>query len=187
VSPDEPPAKSFASERRRSTHDWPGSRLRFRPFRIAPTRGREEILAATHFGPFRDAPGLPGLGLRELRTLDRFFRFDGIRYRVDIKTAKEDEPLRGALHKVLTPFLDAQVLRGLDPAWLDQKRRRAMEEELPLFRDVAGHMLARSCPSKVWRVHFGTGAQIAQPPAYRTGPAPPRRRGGRPGSRSATR
>jgi hypothetical protein len=37
-----------------------------------------------------------------------------------------------------------------------------MEEELSLFRDVAGHMLARSYLSKVWRVHFGTGAQISR-------------------------
>ncbi|WP_209426815.1 hypothetical protein [Pararhodobacter sp. SW119] len=92
----------------------------------------------------------------------RDVRFDGTRYRVDIETAKEDEPLRGALHRVLTPFLDALVLRGLDPAWLDEMRQRAMNEELPLFRDVDGRILARTYPSKVWRAHFGTGAHVSR-------------------------
>lgn len=39
------------------------------------TRGRAEILAAGHFAPFRDTPGFEKIGTRELRTLDRFFRF----------------------------------------------------------------------------------------------------------------
>ena len=93
---------------------------------------------------------------------ERDVQFDGPRYRVDIETAKEEEPLRGALHKVLTPFLDALVLRGLDPVWLGEMRRRALEEQLPLFRDVDGRMLARSYPSKVWRAHFRTGAHISR-------------------------
>jgi hypothetical protein len=92
----------------------------------------------------------------------RDIRFDGARYRIDIETAKEDEPLRGGLHKVLTPFLDALVLRGLDPIWLDQMRGRSVAEDLPLFRDVDGRMLARSYPSAVWRRHMGTGAHISR-------------------------
>lgn len=84
------------------------------------------------------------------------------RYRVDIETGKEGEELRGALHRVLTPFLDALVLRGLDPVWLEEMRRRAMEEELPLFRDVDGRMLSRGYPSAVWRRHFSTGAHISR-------------------------
>ncbi|KUF11338.1 hypothetical protein [Pseudoponticoccus marisrubri] len=96
----------------------------------------------------------------------RDVRFDGTRYRVDIITAKEDEPLRGALHAVLTPFLDALVLRGLDPVWLDEMRDRAMAEELPLFRAVNGRQLAASYPSTVWRTHFGTGAHISRSRAH---------------------
>lgn len=92
----------------------------------------------------------------------RDMRFDGARYRVDIETRKEEEPLRGALHAVLTPFLDALVLRGMDPVWLPQMRERAMAEELPLFRAVDGRQLAASYPSSVWRQHFGTGAHIAR-------------------------
>ena len=92
----------------------------------------------------------------------RDIRWDGARYRVDIVTNKEEEPLRGALHAVLTPCLDALVLRGLDPAWLDEMRTRALTEEAPLFRDVDGRQLARSYPSRVWRQHLGTGAHIAR-------------------------
>jgi hypothetical protein len=39
----------------------------------------------------------------------------------------------------------------MDAAWLEQIRRRSMDDELALFRDVGGRMLARSYPSKVWR------------------------------------
>lgn len=92
----------------------------------------------------------------------RDVRFEGNRYRVDIETAKEEEPLRGALNPVLTRFLDALVLRSMDATWLDEMRRRSMNEELALFRDVDGRMLARSYPSKVWRMHFGTGAHISR-------------------------
>lgn len=92
----------------------------------------------------------------------RDIRFDGTRYRVDIETGKEEEPLQGALHPVLTPVLDALVLRGMDPAWLDELRRRAMKEGLALFRASNGRMLAASYPSKVWRRHFGTGAHISR-------------------------
>ncbi len=93
---------------------------------------------------------------------ERDVQFDDSRYRVDIETSKEDEPLRGALHRVLTPFLDPLVLRGLDPVWLGEMRRRALDGQLPLFRDVKGRKLARSYPSKVWRDHFGTGAHISR-------------------------
>lgn len=92
----------------------------------------------------------------------RDVRFGGSRYRIDIETRKEDEPLRGGLHKVLTPFLDALVLRGLDPVWLNEMRRRSSAGDLPLFRDVDGRMLARSYPSTVWRKHMGTGAHISR-------------------------
>lgn len=92
----------------------------------------------------------------------RDIRFVGSHYRVDIDTHKEGEPLRGALAPVLTPFFDVLVLRGLDPAHLDEMRRRAIAEELPLFRAIDGRKLARSYPSKVWRAHFGTGAHISR-------------------------
>lgn len=92
----------------------------------------------------------------------RDIRFDGARYRVEVETRKEEEPLRGALHKVLTPFLDALVLQGMDPVWLLQMRERAMAEELPLFRAINGRQLVASYPSGVWRQHFGTGAHIAR-------------------------
>jgi len=92
----------------------------------------------------------------------RDMRFDGARYSVDIDTHKEEEPLRGKLHKVLTPFLDALVLRGMESIWLADMRERAVTEEMPLFRAVDERQLAASYPSSVWRQHFGTGAHIAR-------------------------
>jgi hypothetical protein len=86
----------------------------------------------------------------------------GAGYRVDIDTRKADVPLRGRLHPILTPFLDALVLNGMDPAWLEAMRADAMARELPLFRDTTGRMLAARHPSKVWAQHMGAGAHISR-------------------------
>jgi hypothetical protein len=88
--------------------------------------------------------------------------FDGAGYRIDIETHKEHQPLQGALHAVLTPFLDALVLRGLDRAYLDEIRQRAITGEAPMFGGVDGRMLSSGYPSQVWRVHMGTGAHISR-------------------------
>lgn len=92
----------------------------------------------------------------------RDIRFEAGRYRINIVTSKEEEPLQRALHVVLTPFLDALVLRGMSENWLDELRRRALNDGSPLFRDVDGRQLVASYPSKVWRQHLGTGAHIAR-------------------------
>jgi hypothetical protein len=92
----------------------------------------------------------------------RDIRFDGAHYHVDLETSKEEEPLQGRLHSVLTPFLDALVLRGMETKWLNELRSRAIVEELPLFRAVNGRQLASSYPSNVWRQHMGTGAHISR-------------------------
>lgn len=88
--------------------------------------------------------------------------FDGLRYRIDIDTGKEDEPLRGRLHPALQPFLDALVLRGIDPVHLEHLREWARLDEVPLLQDARGTRLSRGYPSSVWRKHMGTGAHIAR-------------------------
>lgn len=86
--------------------------------------------------------------------------FDGARYRVDIETHKEREPLRARLHAALTPFLDALILNGMDAAYLAQMRARAMSGELPLFVTTSGRQLSKGYPSAVWRKQFGAGAHL---------------------------
>lgn len=126
--------------------------------RLAQTRTRltneAVVVALWMFLPLRLTDGQLRWG--------RGIRWDGERYRVDIVTNKMTEPLRGRLHPRLTPFLDALILRGVDPAYIDEMRARVMEAELPLFRDVSGRMLAKGYPSSVWRKHFGAGAHIAR-------------------------
>jgi len=126
--------------------------------RLAQTRVRlmneAVVVAIWMFLPLRLTDGQLRWG--------RDIRFDGERYRVDIVTNKATEPLRGRLHPRLTPFLDALILRGVDPAYLDEMRARAIEDELPLFRDVSGRMLAKGYPSTVWRTHFKAGAHISR-------------------------
>ncbi|WP_306131915.1 hypothetical protein [Roseivivax marinus] len=41
-------------------------------------------------------------------------------------------------------------------------RDRAIASSEPVFRDVAGRMLAKGYPSTVWRTHTGTGAHISR-------------------------
>ena len=87
---------------------------------------------------------------------------DGDRYRIDIETQKEGEELRGRLHEALTPFLDALVLTGIDPVYLDAMRSRADAEKLPVFVRTNGRILSSGYPSAVWRKHLETGAHIAR-------------------------
>jgi hypothetical protein len=86
----------------------------------------------------------------------------GDRYAVDIETHKEGEPLRGRLHPLLAPFLDALVLQGVDPVHLEVMRARACEGQLAVFRNINGRILSTGYPSTVWRQHFGTGAHIVR-------------------------
>ena len=88
--------------------------------------------------------------------------FDGDRYRIDIETTKEDEPLRGRLHMRLQPFLDGIVLRGMDPDHLVHLRDQSLADQITVLRDVSGKGLSREYPSTVWRKHMGTGAHIAR-------------------------
>jgi hypothetical protein len=92
----------------------------------------------------------------------RDLSWTGQGYRVDIDTQKADVALSGRLHERLTAFLDALVLQGVDPAYLEVMRATALAEELPLFRDITGRMLALGQPSKVWAKHMGTGAHISR-------------------------
>ena len=88
--------------------------------------------------------------------------FDGDRYRIDIETTKEDEPLRGRLHMRLQPFLDGIVLRGMDPDHLGHLRDQSLADQITVLRNVSGKSLSREYPSTVWRKHMGTGAHIAR-------------------------
>jgi hypothetical protein len=74
-------------------------------------------------------------------------------YRVAIDTHEAEVPLRGRLHPILTPFLDALVLNLMDPARLEPMRAVTLARELPLLRDTTGRMLAARHPSKVWAGH----------------------------------
>ena len=88
--------------------------------------------------------------------------FDGERYRIDIVTKKEGEPLQGRLHEALTSFLDALTLRGVDRAYLREMRAQAEAEELPLFRHHTGRQFKETYFYGVWKKHMGTGAHISR-------------------------
>lgn len=85
------------------------------------TRGREQLLAASHFASYRETAAIKTIGLRELRTLDRFLAWSN---EVDLESARSDvflgfaaqdkstrrlENLRFALDRLLPPESSALV------------------------------------------------------------------------------
>lgn len=90
------------------------------------------------------------------------FWWSGGCYHIDLRTMKTGSVLHGPLHQALTPFLDAVLLRGVDPAYLDDLRARAETDGAAVFRSVAGRALRPGRFSKVWRKQLGAGAHIAR-------------------------
>lgn len=123
------------------------------------TRSREEILSADHFAPYRAAPRLPEIGLRELRTLDLFFGFaaargisvpeviDFLTFVADDSSPRRLENLRTAFDRLLpvgTPVLravrDAIRLKRQRSRICDTRDRHALAAD-PLmapYRPLAG-------------------------------------------------
>lgn len=85
-----------------------------------------------------------------------------LHYYLDLRTSKRDEALAGPLAPILTPFLDAVLLRGRDARLLDQIRREAMATRAPVFPKSTGAARSVSGLSARWRAQLGTGASISR-------------------------
>ena len=83
-------------------------------------------------------------------------------YYLDLRTAKTDSALSGPLAPILTPFLDALILRGQDDRLLPDLRRAAMKARGPVFPKSNGDVRSMRNLAERWRVQLGTGSAISR-------------------------
>jgi len=62
----------------------------------------------------------------------------------------------------VAPYIDALILRGADPAWLDDLRDDCLARQRALFLTPAGTPAGPGYVSDLWRRHLGTGEHIAR-------------------------
>ena len=83
-------------------------------------------------------------------------------YLVDLSLSKTGEQWTALLDERLTPFIDALILRGCDPAWLPHMRKECHARKRPLFVTSSGEPVAYNYVSDAWRAELGTGEHIAR-------------------------
>ena len=89
-------------------------------------------------------------------------RKEALGYYLDLRTSKTDAALTGPLAPILTPFLDALILRGQDERLLPELREEAMGTRAPVFPTTNGKLRSARRLSARWRVHLGTGSIISR-------------------------
>ena len=83
-------------------------------------------------------------------------------YYLDLRTSKTDSALSGPLSPILTPFLDALILRGQDERMLPDLRDAIMKARAPVFPKSNGAARNVHSLSGRWRKHLGTGSIISR-------------------------
>ena len=83
-------------------------------------------------------------------------------YFLDLSTSKRDVDLSGPLAPILTPFLDALILRGRDERLLPQLRREAMAARSPVFPKSKGGARRPRSLSERWHARLGVGSGISR-------------------------
>ena len=89
-------------------------------------------------------------------------RKEALGYYLDLQTSKTDAALAGPLAPILTPFLDALILRGQDERLLPKLRESIMKAPAPVFPTTNGKPRSVRNLSNRWRVHLGTGSIISR-------------------------
>ncbi|WP_026759140.1 hypothetical protein [Sediminimonas qiaohouensis] len=85
-----------------------------------------------------------------------------VSYYLDLRTSKTDSALSGPLSPILTPFLDALILRGQDERMLPDLRDAIMKARAPVFPKSNGAARNVHNLSERWRKHLGTGSIISR-------------------------
>jgi hypothetical protein len=83
-------------------------------------------------------------------------------YYLDLRTSKTDSALSGPLSPILTPFLDALILRGRDDRMLADLRDEVMRTQAPVFPKSNGDVRSMRNLSDRWRKQLGTGSVISR-------------------------
>ncbi|WP_417273736.1 hypothetical protein [Celeribacter halophilus] len=76
------------------------------------------------------------------------------------------ETYPGSVHPSVQHFVDTRLLQDDDDKYLETLRKRAEEQEWPLFVHPDGTLVAEDYVSQVWSTEFGTGAHICRSIVY---------------------
>ncbi|MBW0157621.1 hypothetical protein [Sedimentimonas flavescens] len=83
-------------------------------------------------------------------------------YAIDARLSKTGYHWAAKIDTRLNTFIDALILRGCDPDWLDQMRQDCLASRRALFITHAGKPVAYNYVSDAWRREVGTGEHIAR-------------------------
>lgn len=88
--------------------------------------------------------------------------WNGSKYTIETTLSKSGYPYVTDLDPRLNTFIDTLILRGCNPAWLDDMREQCLQEHRPLFITNDGNPVGYNYVSDCWRKTFGTGEHIAR-------------------------
>ena len=86
----------------------------------------------------------------------------GEHYTVETVLSKSGYPWTTDIDPRLNVFIDALILRGCDPIWLEQMREECLADKRALFITMTGEPVAYGYVSDRWRAAVGTGEHIAR-------------------------
>ncbi|UWQ02842.1 hypothetical protein K3X44_05845 [Aliiroseovarius crassostreae] len=88
--------------------------------------------------------------------------WNGNRYTIEMTLSKSSYHWETELDPRLNIFIDALILRGCNPIWLDEMRDKCLQEHRALFITNDGSPVAYNYVSDCWRQVVGTGEHIAR-------------------------
>lgn len=88
--------------------------------------------------------------------------WNGSRYTIEMTLSKSGYPWITDLDPRLNIFIDALILRGCNPVWLEEMRDKCLQEHRALFITNEGTPVAYNYVSDCWRQTVGTGEHVAR-------------------------
>lgn len=94
--------------------------------------------------------------------------WDGAQWALQLTTSKNGVEYACRIDKYLTPYIDAMVLHGLDPAYLEEARADCLSRRRPVLMNASRAGVGYNYVSDVWRRHVGTGEHITRTEIHET-------------------
>lgn len=98
-------------------------------------------------------------------TIDAYGKDDWV-YRLDTSSSKTCVDFGSKLHPILNPFLEALLLQGQHPAFLQRRLAEAIASRQPVFPLSNGDARSINNLSRRWRARLGIGSHIARTQAH---------------------
>ena len=83
-------------------------------------------------------------------------------YAIETRLSKSQREWSTDLQPEVNRFIEALILRGCDPLWLDQMREDCIAQQRPLFITTSGDPVGYNYVSDAWRRELGSGEHIAR-------------------------